>query len=506
MPSSAQLSSIKTASYIYPASPQFTDPLRRAKLESAFSELGRQFREYQEQNQIPGLAWGIVVDKDLAFSQAFGVREVETNAPAAPDTVFRIASMSKSFVAMAILRLRDDKKLRLDDPVAKYIPELKRLVYPTTDSPELTIRHFLTMSPGFPEDNPWGDRQMGVSDHQLTRWLKGGIPFANAPGVTFEYSNYAYALLGRIVTRVSGMSFQRYITKNIFKPLGMNATTWDLKKVPPAQLAFAYRYQDGAFVHEPIVRDGAFAAMAGIFTTIPDFAKYMAFLLDAFPPRDDVDKGPVNRSSVREMQQAMRFEELVVRSAASDASWHAAVGYGFGLAIWHDEHLGYGVAHGGGLPGYGSYFYLLPHHGVGLVAFTNKTYSRIGMMFPRALDALMATGGLQVRSVQPASALLGLREIVQNWFENGEEAALIACAADNFFLDRDMDHRRADLQNIRRDLGAFVSVGAFQVTNPLRGKWVIELERGTVEVSITLAPTMPPSLQMLALVPKPDQT
>lgn len=492
----------KTAPYLYPPPPQFTDPQRRAQLETAFPQLGRHFQEYQEQNQIPGLAWGIVIDNELAYSEALGLRDVQAQAPVTHDTVFRIASMSKSFVAMAILRLRDEKKLRLDDPVAKYIPELKRLAYPTTDSPVLTLRHFLTMSPGFPEDNPWGDRQMGVSDQVLNRWLRAGIPFANAPGVTFEYSNYAYALLGRIITRVSGTSFQKYIARHIFKPLGMNSTTWDLKKVPPERLALAYRYQDEAFVREPIVRDGAFAAMAGIFTTIPDFARYMMFLLNAFPPRDETDKGPVKRSTAREMQQLMRHEELAVRPSIGDVSWHAAVGYGFGLAVWHDEYLGYGVSHGGGLPGYGSYYYLLPNHGVGLVAFTNKTYSRIGMPFSRALAELMRTGGLHMRRVQPAAVLIAHRDIVQNWLETGEEAALIACAADNFFLDRDIEHRRTDMQNIRRDLGLFLSVGEVQVTNPLRGKWTVELERGTLEVVITLAPTMPPSLQMLALVPK----
>lgn len=505
MPSPAKTSSSKPVPFRYPAPPQFADPQRRAKLETAFPSLSNHFRSFQELSQIPGLAWGIVIDGQLARAEAFGLRDIEANAPVTTDTVFRIASMSKSFVAMAILHLRDEKKLRLDDPVAKYLPELKRLVYPTTDSPELTIRHFLTMSPGFPEDNPWGDRQMGIRRGQFTRWLRAGIPFANAPGVTYEYSNYAYALLGRIITRVAGMSFQRYITKHIFKPLGMTATTWDLNKTPPERLALAYRYQDNSFIREPILPDGAFAAMAGIFTTIPDFSRYMIFLLDAFPPRDGAERGPVKRATAREMQQAMRYEELTVRSSANDVTWRSAISYGFGLAIWHDEQWGYGVAHGGGLPGYGSYFYLLPHHGVGLVAFANKTYGRVGMAFPQALDYLMQTGGLQPRLVQPAPALVAHREIVQCWIETGKEAALVACAADNLLLDRDLEHRRADLQMVRRDLGNIVSVGELQVTNPLRGKWVVELERGSLEAVITLAPTMPPSLQMLALTPKPRE-
>lgn len=489
----------------FPAPPYFADTTRREKLAATFPEIRRVFAEHLETQHIPGIAYGILIDHELAELQTMGVRHVESNAPVTADTVFRIASMSKSFVAMAVLRLRDAKKLRLDDPVAKYIPELKTLRYPTTDSPILTIRHLLTMSPGFPEDNPWGDRQMAITERQFTQWLKAGIPFSNAPNVTFEYSNYAYAILGRIVTRVSGVPFQTYITRHIFKPLGMSATVWDAKYVDTTYLAQGYRYEDDTFKPEPILPNGAFAGMAGIFTTIPDFARYMDFLLDAFPPRDDAETGPVKRATAREMQQLARYEELVERKTSEDTPWHSVSGYGFGLAVWHDERLGYGVAHGGGLPGYGSYYYLLPHYGVGVVAFGNKTYSRVGTLFSQILELLSRTGGLVPRVVQPAAELVELQGVVQRWLEGGDDDELLAHAADNFVLDRDLEHRRAELAKIHFDIGAFVKVGPLEPWNALRGRWIIECERGALDVFVTLAPTQPLTLQMLYLTPRPNQ-
>ena len=169
--------------------PQFADPARREKLAAAFPEIDRLFREYAAGANIPGAAWGIVVDGELAHTGVLGYRDVPARAAVTPDTVFRIASMTKSFTAMAILKLRDEGKLSLDDPAERYVPEMKALVYPTADSPRITIRHLLSHSEGFPEDNPWGDRHLADSEDALSQMLRGGIPFSNAPGVAYEYSN-----------------------------------------------------------------------------------------------------------------------------------------------------------------------------------------------------------------------------------------------------------------------------------------------------------------------------
>ena len=118
---------------------RFADADRRAKLERAFPDIDRLFEKYAAEAHVPGAAWGIIVAGQLAHTGVTGYRDVPSKSPVTPDTVFRIASMTKSFTAMAILKLRDEGKLSLDEPAEKYVPEMKTLPYPTSDSPKITI-------------------------------------------------------------------------------------------------------------------------------------------------------------------------------------------------------------------------------------------------------------------------------------------------------------------------------------------------------------------------------
>ena len=128
------------------------------------------------------LAWGVVLDGRLAMSGGIG---------ATARTVFRIASMTKSFTAATILALRDAGELRLDDEVP-----LLAGVRATADSPPITYRHLLTMSSGLPEDDAWADRHMDWSAADVERLVAGGLRFAYPTGTAFEYSNLGYVLLG----------------------------------------------------------------------------------------------------------------------------------------------------------------------------------------------------------------------------------------------------------------------------------------------------------------------
>src|SRR4051812_25194020 len=208
-----------------------------AKLTAAFADVDRLFTSFTTEQHVPGAAWGVIIAGRLAHAGAVGVRDVASKAPVDSDTVFRIASMTKSFTAMSILKLRDDGKLSLDDAAEKYVPEMKALAYPTSDSPRITIRHLLSHAEGFPEDNPWGDRQLADTDEQLSRMISAGIPFSNAPGIAYEYSNYGFAILGRIVSNVSGVTYADYVGAHILKPLGMTSTTLEPSAVPTSRLA-----------------------------------------------------------------------------------------------------------------------------------------------------------------------------------------------------------------------------------------------------------------------------
>ena len=162
--------------------PKFADPQRKEKLAAALPEIEKLFLAYVQRANMPGAVMGVIIDGELEWVKATGVRETTNKSPVTPDTVFRIASMTKSFTAMAILKLRDDGKLSLDDPVSRYIPAMADLPYPTKDSPAITIRHLLTHSEGFPEDNPWGDRQLAQTDETVRAWIACRYSFFNAAG------------------------------------------------------------------------------------------------------------------------------------------------------------------------------------------------------------------------------------------------------------------------------------------------------------------------------------
>ena len=479
---------------------RFTDPRRREKLAQAFPAIDRNVADFLSREQVPGAAWGVVIDGELVHVGVSGLRDVANGAPVRPDSVFRIASMTKSFTAMAILQLRDAGKLSLDDPVEKYLPELRRLEYPTDDSPRITLRHLLTHAEGFPEDNPWGDQQLAISESRFDELLRGGIAFSNPPGIAYEYSNYGFALLGRVVSRVSGMKYKDYVRRRILQPLGMRSTTLEPQAVPPAQLALGYRREDDLWKLEPQLADGAFGAMGGMLTSLDDLARYVGFFLDAWPPRDGAMRPPLSRASLREMQQLWRSRPTAVSRNATGGIALNSGGYGYGLRISQSCDFGHVVAHSGGLPGFGSQMRWLPEYGVGLIAFGNRTYTGWGGVFDDALAALQQTGGLMPREVQPAPALresrVGINSLLGSW----DDALIERLAAMNLFLDRAKDRRRAEFAKVRETVGVCRDrPGYLYSENALRGDWLLDCERGMVQVSVTLAPTVPPGVQHLEL-------
>lgn len=475
----------------------FTDPDRAAKLARAFPEIDKAVAAFMQQRRVPGAAWGIVIDGRLAHLGVAGYRDLETKAPVTKDSVFRIASMTKSFTAMAILKLRDEGKLRLDEPAETYVPELRGLRYPTSDSPKITVRHLLSHAEGFPEDNPWGDQQLAASEEEFTRMLRGGIPFSNPPGVAYEYSNYGFAILGRIVTNVSGQPYRQYIQRAVLEPLGMTSTTLEPASVPRDRIAHGYRWEDERWKEEPPLPDGAFGSMGGMLTSVDDLARYVGAFLAAWPPRDGQETAPVRRASLREMQQIWRSRPAIVSRGGGSINLNAG-GYGYGLRVSQSCDFDHIVAHSGGLPGFGSLMQWLPDYGVGFIAFGNLTYTGWAGVANTAFDLLAKTGGLERREPQPAPSLVEMRDAVSRLIVDWNDAAADRMAAVNLFLDRSKDRRQKEIEALRADVGQCQMPKTFDtVENWLRGQWTMKCERGDLRVSITLAPTMPPRVQFL---------
>lgn len=480
--------------------PYFAEADRRERLRNACPLLTPIFRRHAEERHIPGVAYGVVVDGELLFTDSLGVCNVTTGAPVDADTVFRIASMTKSFTALAILQLRDAGKVRLDEPVATYVPELAHLAYPTADAPQITVRHLLSMAAGWPQDDPWADRQLYQSDTALSEFYRAGVAWSNPPGVTFEYSNYAYMVLGRIITNVAAQPALVYIQQQILQPLGMNATVWNATDIPGDRLALGYRWEDEQWKEEPLLPSGGdVAAFAGLFTSVRDLARWVALFQSAWPPRQESEQGPLCRSSLREMQQVWRTQAPQVTMPALGAPAEiGAGGYGFGLSSRHNGQWE-SVGHGGGLPGFGSHMRWAPAYGVGIVALANITYAGVSDACRKALDLLIRQSQVQPYTIPVAPALAAARNDVLRLLQTWDADLVDTLFADNFFLDTDLAHWRRTLAQLDEKHGTLTPDGPFVVENWLRGEWRMRGERGWCQVVITMTPTVPPRVQVLEI-------
>ncbi len=487
---------------------EFTDPARLEKIRKTFPAIEKIFKDHAKKNHFPGLAFGIVVDGQLVFTGTDGYTDIEKKTPVTTASLFRIASMSKSFTAMAILKLRDDGKLKLDDPVYLYVPEMKKQKYPTADSTHVTIRDLLTHGAGFPEDNPWGDRQLADTNKELSELLEKQISFSNPPGITYEYANLGFALLGRIVTKASGNPYQQYIRENIWKPLGMNTSEWEYGNIAPDKLAHGYRWEREKWNEETLLQDtadGSWGAMGSMISSIDEFSKYMAFHLSAWPPSNAAETGPVKRSSVREMQHPWRFNGLNPSFTYPGGRICATAGaYGYGLGWVRDCEARVILGHGGGLPGFGSHWRIIPEYGIGVVAFGNVTYASLGGINLQVLDLMIKEAGLKPRQL-PVSSILAQRKaellkVIPSW-ETGEKSGIFA---ENFFPDNPIDLLKAEYAALWAKAGKVISVKELIPENQLRGRFIIECENANIEVYFTLSPENPPLIQQLNVreVPK----
>ncbi|MBA4053919.1 MAG: serine hydrolase [Marivirga sp.] len=496
-PTSKEVAKTFTGNYL---APSFTDTGRLEKIRLAIPAVEKIFKTYSAKNHFPGLAFGIVADNKLIHSGGFGSINLKTKVPATPKSIFRIASMTKSFTAMAVLKLRDDGRLNLNDPVSKYIPEMGKITYLTGDSPDITIQNLLTMSAGFPEDNPWGDRQLADSEEELLTLIRDDISFANTPSKEFEYSNLGYGMLGIIINKVSGKPYQQYITENILKPLGMNNTYWEYEKVPAGLLALGYRWEDGQWKEEQLLHDGIFGAMGGLITSIEDFSNYVNLHLSAWPPRNGEETGPVKRSSLREMHKPWQFRQLTSDSKSPDGTLcPAAAGYGYGLG-WRKDCMGTErVSHSGGLPGFGSEYRFYPEYGIGIISFANLTYASAGAVNTRALDTLLMISGIKPRELPISDHLKQKKDQVMQLIKSWDEKLGNEILAENFYLDLSREAWIKKSEQILKELGTVTSVSPLIPENQLRGTFTLYGEKSNVKIFFTLTPEHSPKIQELQM-------
>jgi CubicO group peptidase (beta-lactamase class C family) len=466
--------------------------LAQSAIEASLPELRRGFADWALDQHVPGLVWGVVVDGRLVHVEGVGVQDLVARAPVTGETRFRIASMSKAFTAYGILALRDAGKLRLEDAAAAHVPEMAGW------GAGITVADLMHHTAGFVTDDPWGDRQQVRTEAEFTAMLKAGVPFQAAPGTRYEYSNFGYATLGRVIGNVSGRGYQRFIGDTVFTPLGMGATTYEVGDVPRARLALGYRWENGVWSLEPEMKDGAFGAMGGVVTTANDYAKWVAHLLSGWPPAP-AKAGGAKGKRLRDMRVGGGFVHARGRPGKDAPDCRAGMIYAAGLVTGQDCLLGTVMFHSGGYPGYGSHMLLLPDAGVGIFAFSNRTYAAPLPPVWDAAGVLQGAGVLKARAV-PVSAMLaeGYAAAGRIWAAgrvDGEAPRL----AENFLMDRSTANWNAELAKLKAESGDCDTSAPIVASGAMAGQFQWRCATGRVGGQLLLAPTGTVQIQALRL-------
>jgi CubicO group peptidase (beta-lactamase class C family) len=317
-----------------------------------------------------GLAVGVVCDGRLEFFYGHGLAKIASHTPITEDTVFRIASLTKTFTAIAIMQLWEQERIDLDAPANDYL-RAYHLVPAKSSFHPATVRHLLTHTAGIPEVvyvadmlhpgwGPFGERpavrsvKVGEPPPSLAEYYHGALRVVVEPGTAFAYTNHGFATLGQIVEDVSGEPLDRYVREHLFEPLGMNDTDLVRSERVKARLATGYKLGPGG-VAAITDREGVDRGAAGIYSSSHDMARYVAALLGGGAN----EHGSVLQPTTLATMFAPHYQpdpRLV----------------GMGLAFFRrdaDGHLI--VSHEGILPGFTSQLFVAPDDGLGVIAFTN---------------------------------------------------------------------------------------------------------------------------------------
>jgi D-alanyl-D-alanine carboxypeptidase len=323
-------------------------------------------------NGLPGLSIGILHDQELVWAAGFGRAGLEPARPATPDTLYRIASITKLFTSTAILQLRDAGKLRLDDPLVEHLPWF-RIGRAHAEAPETTIRHLLTHTAGLPREAGfpyWTDGEFPTAPQIRERLAaqEAALPTETE----WKYSNLGLTLAGEIVAAVSGQAYPEYVADHILEPLGM-LRTW--VTTPPAdhpELATGYtrRLPAGARTAAPFTDGRGITPAANMTTCVSDLARFAMLQF-----RDGPAGGAqiLRGSTLREMQRVHWLEP----------DWEAGWGLGFRIARTKGKTY---VGHGGSLRGYRTIVHLCPADRIGVIVLTNADDGNPSLVADKAFE------------------------------------------------------------------------------------------------------------------------
>jgi CubicO group peptidase (beta-lactamase class C family) len=323
---------------------------------------------------VPGLSIAVVYDQRIEWAEGYGYADLAEKTPATPSTVYRIGSITKLFTSTAILQLRDQGKVRLDDPVSQYLPWF-RAPNPFPDTPEITLRQLLTHTSGLAReaDVPYWTDHLFPTREELVEDVQSQ-PLVNPPETTYQYSNLGMAILGQIVTAVSGQPWADYVHENILEPLGMTSSSAAPDEALLHRLATAYmlKMPDGTRNVMEYYEAGAIAPAGGIVSTVEDLGRFASLQFRGGPAGGDQI---LKESTLREMQRV----HWVYDSFTG--------GRGLGFYVSHRDGKNF-VGHGGSIGAHVSHLLMVPEEKIAIIVAINADDGSPATVARQAYDVI----------------------------------------------------------------------------------------------------------------------
>lgn len=477
----------------------FKDPKRAQKIAAALPKIHDVVAKFAADDRLVGLAVGVVVDGALVFGEGFGKMHAETGGAVDIHSAFRIGSITKVFTGMTALRLWEEGRLDLDAPAATVLPELVTIAYPSADARPLTVRDILSHTAGLPRDPdlPVPAPAGGYTREDVMHAIDG-LSLVRAPGVASEYSNLGFILLGHILAAVSNQPFGLAIREAILQPLGMKETVWEADEVSPTRLTSGHVVVDGALKPLSPRPHNALSAAGGLFSTVDDLARFVAFQLDAWPPRADADDAPLARSTLREAQRLRAHRSFRARTTADEAATGGIEGGESGVGMpWSVSHgceQTYVVGHNGAVDGFHATVRMLPNAGIGIIVLGNASWADTDAIAVAIQRVLAKAGALGNRAPQPLPELTQAAENVLGLFPDWDEPTFAKWGAQGWSHPASAAALGANMRWLHKALGACTLGKLKRPLSAWSGVFDAKCEHGDIELTLSLTTAATPKI------------
>jgi CubicO group peptidase (beta-lactamase class C family) len=346
-------------------------------------------KELMEREHIAGAAVAVSHNGDIIYSRGFGVRDLNTGEQVTPETIFGVASVSKSFTAMAITQLEDQGKLSVDDPVNEYLPELKFKGIGSEDMKEITIKHLLSHTTGLP---PIQRREDIQTFDEHIEFLNSLEPeFLGRPGEYHSYCNDTFLLLGAIIQRLTGRLYRRHMTIELLDAIGMQRSTYTLEILPKlGNVTVPYIYDaKGGFKEVPWPKLGTYEVGGGVRSNVMDLMKYAAVYIRG---------GMAGNTRLVSQEGLRRMWQPVYQ--ISKKGWYCSA-----LRLTQNYSGVTLVEHSGAQPGVASNFGFVPEEGIAAAVLTNVRGAPASAIWLAAVNTALGLPLEQKRSIETEISL-----------------------------------------------------------------------------------------------------